>query len=576
MRGKKRTLASVAAAICLSALWLVTSFNVPNALLAQHDSTAARQTLNAIVNPRLTLTARERSAFTQTAAYLLSPTFAARTAQALETQTAVFTHTPTAPPDATQQFATILANVADRLTQTAALASNSTRTAAFQGTADALFFATLGITLTPSPTALPSALPLPNATDQYATLLANVEQRLTAISAATTTFAAQATFETILNQTLGFTPTPDPNQLQSTLDAQINTLLTQTAQAVLAQTATLAFEGTLAAITHRGQTATAAAIRERLSVGFAPLSVANVAALSEVTSLFAHGAPALSLTFNGYGDQFASGGLDNTVRLFDLERRTQRYVWQGMTDRISVALSPDGTRLAASSSDGVIRLWDVPTRTEIATLQGHNRPVRKIVFSPNSRLLASGGDDGMVRLWDAHNGALLASFGEAIFRAPITALAFTSNNALLGIGSADTQLVLWEVSSRVLIARVRDQHPILDLAFSPEGLLLATVGRSNALSLWNVVGLSLRAQLPASTASLTSVALSADGSLVAAGTQEGFLVIWDVNSGQPLSVTLAHTGSLNDVLFAPNGVFVLTCGSDGLIKLWGVSEALGR
>lgn len=147
---------------------------------------------------------------------------------------------------------------------------------------------------------------------------------------------------------------------------------------------------------------------------------------------------------------------------------------------------------------------------------------------------------------------------------------------MLGIGSADTQLVLWEVSSRVLIARVRDQHPILDLAFSPEGLLLATVGRSNALSLWNVVGLSLRAQLPASTASLTSVALSADGSLVAAGTQEGFLVIWDVNSGQPLSVTLAHTGSLNDVLFAPNGVFVLTCGSDGLIKLWGVSEALGR
>lgn len=572
---RKRIWVGLGGVACLGALWLLAALSAPQALFAQNNLTAARLTLDAIVNPRLTLTARDRVFATQTADFLFGSIFAARTAQAA-TRTALLLRTPTPTLDVTQQYATALANVAARLTQTAALEANLTSTAAFQHTVDTLFFATLGMTLTPSGTPVPSASLTPNATQQYATLLAEVEQRLTAISNATATIAFQATFEAILNQTLGFTPTPNPTQWQLTFEARINTLLTQTAQAVLAQTVTLAFEGTLAAITDRGQTATAAAIRERLSAGFARLNVANIGALSEVASLFAHNAPTLSLAFNGYGDQFASSGLDNTVRLFDLATRTQLYLWQGMTDRLSVAISPDGTRLAASSSDGAIRLWDLRTRTEIATLQGHNRPVRKIVFSPNSRLLASGGDDGTVRLWNAQTGALLTSFGEDFFRAPITALAFTSNNALLGVGSLDAQLVLWEVSSRVLIARARDRHPILDLAFSPEGLLLATAGRSNALSLWNVVGLSFRAQFTAAATSLTAVAFSDDGSLVAVGTQEGYLVVWDANSGQPLTVQLAHAGSVNDVLFAPSGTFVLTGGNDGLIKFWGVSEALER
>ncbi len=579
----QRTAGFFAFAACFGVLWLMAALAAPNALYAQPDLTAARQTLDSIINPRLTLTARERSIASLTAAYLLSPTFGARTEQARQTAAALFTQTaiaptftPSASPNPSQQYETVVANVAERLTQTADTQFRLTGTAAFQSTVDTLFYSTLGITLTPSGTPPPTSALLLDATAQYATLLANVELRLTEISDATATLDSQATFDAILMQTLGFTPTPNPMQLQATLDARINALLTQTAQAVVAQTVTLAFEGTLSALTDRGQTATASAIREQLAVGFLPINTRTVSALQEVGSIFALSAPALSLTFNGYGDQFASSGLDNTVRLFDLQEREQLYLWQGMTDRLSVAISADGTRIAASSSDGAIRLWDARTRNEIATLQGHSRPVRKVLFSPNSRLLASGGDDGVVRLWNAQNGTLITSFGEEIFRAPITALAFTSNNALLGVGSADTQLVLWEVSSRVLIAQARDRHPILDIAFSPEGLLLATVGRSNALSLWNVIGLSVRAQLPATTASLTSVALSADGGLVAAGTQEGYLVVWDVNTGQPLAVQLAHTSSLNDLVFAPDGTRLLTCGSDGLIKFWGIPNDLGQ
>lgn len=603
----------VLALLALSVTTLIALSSVVRFSQAQLDPTRQRQTVEAIIFPRRTLTARGVVAQTSTAfaiqlatgeAFLTEAAGTLRAAQTLTIRALTVTSTPSitlsptvtptisltptpsttpSPIDPTAAFQTVIANVSQRLTQTGEARIAQTATTGFQQTINAVLFATLGITETATAPPNLTAAPL-SATDQYNTLVANANQRLTATVAAQQTGAAQRTIEAIIASTLSFTatpsaspsplptPTPNPLEVEQTLGARIDQSLTQTAEAAVAQTGTAVFEGTLNAILNLNRTATSAVIQRTLAVGVNRILPQTAAQVADILTITGHTENVRAVAFNGNGDRIVSAGMDNTVRLWDTVTGQPLAVWPGLTDRIAVAFSADGSRVAAGSSDTTIRLWDVGTGAEIAVLSGHTGPVLSVAFSPDGQYLASSSADRSVRLWDAYTGQFIKAFGSTrIYLAAVAAVAFSPDGVLLAVGGEDAQIVLWEVSSGVQIARMRDVHRINDIAFSPDGKLLATTGNSNSVAVYPLGVANARGVLyRMPTGRLTGVAFSPEGKTLVASNQNNTIGIWSVGEPRLLATLQGHTGPVTAIAFSPDGTRLLSASQDHTIRIWAV------
>src|SRR6185312_1267404 len=107
------------------------------------------------------------------------------------------------------------------------------------------------------------------------------------------------------------------------------------------------------------------------------------------------------------GRYWAAGSQRGEVRVWRVGReagQTLHLVWQAHTDIVvSLAFSPDERTLASGSLDGSIKLWDVESGSPL-WIVGPIKGVLSVAFAPDGRMLASSGNEMTVRFWDVRHG----------------------------------------------------------------------------------------------------------------------------------------------------------------------------
>ena len=135
-----------------------------------------------------------------------------------------------------------------------------------------------------------------------------------------------------------------------------------------------------------------------------------------------------SVAFNAAGDRIVSGGVDNTVRVWDaLSHRVIGNPLVGHRGPVSaVAFNQDGTLGVSESFDGSVREWDVVTGLPA----GQGAAIRAVAYSPDGSEMASAGTDGTVKFWDAKTARPIRLLGQPApgYDSAINSLAFNPKN----------------------------------------------------------------------------------------------------------------------------------------------------
>lgn len=200
----------------------------------------------------------------------------------------------------------------------------------------------------------------------------------------------------------------------------------------------------------------------------------------------------------------------------------------------SVTFSPDGKLIATGGSDNTIKLWDARTGKTLRTIAVRDLAVDDMRFSPDGSLIASRSFTGyVVKLWTVANGELRASLKH---ERPVATFAFSPTGALIGTGGWDDQVRLWSVATGQLRHTLKGhKHNITQVVFSPDGHLIASASyeeHGNNLKLWEVATGQLRHNFAGHDYRVSAIAYAPDGKFIASGSEDGDVKLWDSETGK--------------------------------------------
>ncbi len=233
---------------------------------------------------------------------------------------------------------------------------------------------------------------------------------------------------------------------------------------------------------------------------------------------------------------------------------------------------PDGERLISGGADRTIRVWRWRTGATERIIRipgsGSDGKISALALSPDGRLLAAA---GTLRGSGDRSSAIAIALidletGETLFKLPghlstVLDVAFLPDGGLLAAADANGYVVVYDLDGRATLwGQPGHDGPATSIAFAAEGRVVATAGSDGAIRLWDAFGGAFLAE-GASPSGAAMTSLAASGDLVASGDAAGGIQLWNAAERAGVGELPSIGGKIGVLRFSPDGSRLLaTCG----------------
>ncbi|KAH0785929.1 Transcriptional repressor tup12-related protein [Histomonas meleagridis] len=233
--------------------------------------------------------------------------------------------------------------------------------------------------------------------------------------------------------------------------------------------------------------------------------------------------------------------------------------------------SQDDNLLAVSGPNNSIILFDVEKRTIIHTFEGHTKEVNTLIFNGNQ--LISSSFDSSIIVWDVKTYEVIKRLPESNnqFDSPITGMAAASGVPFFVVGFANGRIGIYDDEFvQPMISFTGHEKDVVSVAVSQFDDCIGTSStKEPSIKIWVVRGVaSLKQTLKGHSDYIQTITFSPKEPLVFTGSADKTIRLWKYKTGEQIGGIKMHNEEVCCISHHPNNKVFVSCSKDGVVCVW--------